>query len=80
MDQIPKSHKLRMRGMKIIGCVWLLALVVGIYSLFNDSAFFIWNKTREEILFNFYWMGFSFLGCIWGLYYIAQADELVKQE
>jgi hypothetical protein len=73
------SARIRKIGAYFLTSAILIMLVMAFYSLFNDSAFFIWNKTRNEILRVYYTFGtVLILGAI-GYYFLDIADQIEKE-
>lgn len=70
------SVKVRKIGGGFILSAILVMLIMAIYTLFNDSAFFMWNKTREEILrCHFTFFTVAILALI-GYYFLNLADQI----
>jgi len=78
MIQPPEYVKIRIKGLKWIGTAWLFMFVSGIYGLFNDSAFLMWNKTRDELIRNNFIFAIVIILFVIGLYYINKAEQLEK--
>ena len=73
------SDRIRKLGAGFLTSAILIMLFMAFYSLINDSAFFIWNKTREEILRAYYTFGsVLILGSI-GYYFLDIADQIDKE-
>ena len=75
----PTSVKVRKIGGGFIFSAILIMLIMGIYSLFNDSAILMWNKTREEILRFHLTCSIAIILGVIGYCFLGLADQIDKE-